>query len=111
MYRVCKKLAVKVSNFKHNHRIGSDLMAHYPSNQKLNGETLVNFTVIDYVKDYCKSTFEFCSDNQFVPIENIFGTALLCTYTINDETVRVASSSGQRWTEIQGKQNTSLIYK
>ena len=39
MYRVYKKLVVKVSNFKHNHRVGSDLMAHYPSNQKLNGET------------------------------------------------------------------------
>ena len=62
-------------------------------------------------KDYCKSTFEFCSDNQFVSIENIFGTALPCTYTINDEIVRVASSSDQRWTEIQGKQNSSLIYK
>ena len=29
-YRVCKKVVVKVSNLEHNHRIGSDLMAHYP---------------------------------------------------------------------------------
>ena len=40
---------------------------------------------------YCNSTFEFCSDNQFVPIENILGIALSCTYTINDETVLVVS--------------------
>ena len=40
---------------------------------------------------YCNSTFEFSSDNQFVPIENILGIALSCTYTINDETVLVVS--------------------
>ena len=38
-YRVCKKLVVKVSNLEHNHRIGSDLMGHYPSSRKLNDET------------------------------------------------------------------------
>ena len=35
----------------------------------------------------CNSTYELCSDNQFVPIENILGIALYCTYTINDETI------------------------
>ena len=42
-------------------------------------------------KIYCKSTFEFCSDNQFVPIENILGIALFCTFTNNDETVLVVT--------------------
>ena len=40
---------------------------------------------------YCNSTFEFCSDNQFASIENIFGIALSCTYTITDETVLVVT--------------------
>ena len=40
---------------------------------------------------YCNLTFEFCSDNQFIPIENILGIVLSWTYTINDKTVLVVS--------------------
>ena len=31
---------------------------------------------------YCNSTFEFCLDNQFVPIENILGIGLALTLSM-----------------------------
>ena len=43
-YRLTKKLVVRESNLKHNHRIGPDVSAHYPSSRKLSKDetTAVN---------------------------------------------------------------------
>ena len=43
-YRLTKKLVVRESNLKHNHRIGPDVSVHYPSSRKLSEDetTAVN---------------------------------------------------------------------
>ena len=36
--RLTKKLVVRECNLEHNHRIGPDVLVHYPSNRKLTEE-------------------------------------------------------------------------
>ncbi len=36
--RLTKKLTVRQCNLEHNHRVGLEIFAHYPSNRKLSRE-------------------------------------------------------------------------